>query len=43
MKTILENGVDGTFCGLQGRLLAGDVLADAGLSAQLKAPKPQVG
>jgi hypothetical protein len=38
-KTIRENGVDGTFCALQGRLLPGDVLTDAGLSAQVKAPK----
>ena len=36
--TIREFGAANVFCGLQGRLAEGDVLADAGLSAQLKAP-----
>lgn len=40
MKTIRENGVDGTLCGLQGTLKAGDVLTDAGLSAQVKVVTP---
>jgi hypothetical protein len=36
-----EHGVDGTACILQGRLLAGDVLAECGLVAQpKKKPEP---
>jgi hypothetical protein len=38
--TIREHGVDGTFCAIQAKLAAGDVLTEAGLLAQVKAPKP---
>jgi hypothetical protein len=37
---IRTNGVDNVVVVLQGVLLAGDVLGEAGLSAQLKTPKP---
>jgi hypothetical protein len=36
---IRESGADSVVLLLQGTLTAGDVLAEAGLSAQLKAPK----
>jgi hypothetical protein len=35
---IRENGADAVACIIQGRLLAGDVLGDAGLTAQPKGP-----
>jgi len=34
--TIKEHGVEGTVCILQGKLVAGDAIAEAGLSAQPK-------
>jgi hypothetical protein len=37
--TIRESGADNVVLLLQGSLVAGDVLAEAGLSAQLKTPK----
>jgi hypothetical protein len=37
--TIAQHGVDGVICFVQGRLEAGDVLAEAGLAAQPKAAK----
>jgi hypothetical protein len=41
IAAIRENGPDGIACVLQGRLAVGDLLLDAGLTAQIKAPKPQ--
>ena len=38
--TISQAGPDGVVAMLQGRLDAGDVLTDAGLSCQPEAPKP---
>ena len=37
---IREAGVDGVAVILQGHLIAGDVIAEAGLVAQVKTPKP---
>jgi hypothetical protein len=38
--TIPEAGADNIALALQGRLIAGDMIVEAGLSAQLKAAKP---
>ena len=38
--TIAESGPDQTVCFVQGKLVAGDILAEAGLVAQVKTPKP---
>jgi hypothetical protein len=40
LTQIAEAGPDGVALVLQGKLEAGDVLAEAGLTAQIKTPKP---
>jgi hypothetical protein len=40
VAAIAEHGADGVAVVLQGKLAAGDVLEEAGLSAQVKVPKP---
>src|SRR5206468_11551195 len=42
-KTIQEAGPDGVACILQGKLALGDVLEEAGLSAQPKSPQVRPG
>jgi hypothetical protein len=37
-----EHGADGVACIIQGKLVAGDRIAEAGLVAQVKAPKSTV-
>jgi hypothetical protein len=39
--TITEHGADNVALILQGHLIGGDVVAEAGLVAQIKTPKPQ--
>jgi hypothetical protein len=39
--TIRELGADGVAVVLQGKLVAGDAIADAGISAMPKTPKPE--
>ena len=38
---IAEHGADGVAVVLQGKLLAGDAIAEAGITAQIKTPKPE--
>jgi hypothetical protein len=42
ISTINAAGPDGVAVIIQGKLLSGDVIAEAGLAVQMKQPKPEV-